>query len=457
MAFFMEKFLKKLQEIRENKTIKNKIIFTLLMLAVYRLLVFIPVPFVNITTMMSKTLEASAGGSGLSYFLMLLGGSLHQFSIIAVGLAAYINASIIMQLLGSVIPHLEELTEQGEAGQQRIAQYTRYLSVPLAFLQSIGMVFFINYLLWGNVISTSLPIVVLSALTMTIGSVLLMRIGELITEKGVSNGVSLLIFASIVSGIIQKVYSSISGSDSMFGVIIFMLIIVLVLIFLSIFILKSIKEIPVIYARRGKVQESSSLPIPMNPVGMVPIIFSIAFVSFPYLMSKLITQFQPMNLKLVAIANWIEINLNIYSQQPGILAILLYFVLIIVFTFFYTLIVFSPEKISDNIQKRGGFVPGIRPGKETAKYINGILMHLCLRGGVGLGLIGIYSYVLSYIPFVQDLVQSLGSLPMIVTGSWVIIIVGVVQDIDGKVKSDMLMQKYDTIDLTHVDKNIRGL
>lgn len=453
----MEKFLKKLQEIRDNKTIKNKIIFTLLMLAAYRLLVFIPVPFVDISALMTKTLEASAWGSGLSYFLMLLWGSLDQFSIIAVGLAAYINASIIMQLLGSVIPHLEELTEQGEAGQQRIAQYTRYIAVPLAFLQSIGMVFFINYLLWGNVIDTSLPNLLMSSFVMTVGSILLMRIGELITEKGVSNGISLLIFASIVAGMTQKIYSSVSGSDSVVGIILFMLVIVLVLIFLSIFILKSIKEIPVIYARRGKVQESSSLPIPMNPVGMVPIIFSIAFVSFPYLMSKLITQFQPMNLKLVSIANRVEMNLNIYSQQPGILAILLYFVLIIVFTFFYTLIVFSPEKISDNIQKRGGFVPGIRPGKETAKYINGILMHLCLRGGVGLGLIGIYSYVLSYIPFVQDLVQSLGSLPMIVTGSGVIIIVGVVQDIVGKIKSDMLMQKYDTIDLTHVDKNIRGL
>jgi preprotein translocase subunit SecY len=221
----------------------------------------------------------------------------------------------------------------------------------------------------------------------------------------------------------QKIYSSVAGTSNVLGIIIFMLVIVLVLIFLSIFILKSVKEIPVIYARRGKVQESSSLPIPMNPVGMVPIIFSIAFVSFPYLLSKLITQFQPMNTRLVGIANRVEANLNIYSQQPGILAVVFYFILIVAFTFFYTLIVFSPEKISDNIQKRGGFVPGIRPGKETAKYINGILMHLCLRGGIGLALIGVYSYILNYIPFIQDLVQSFGSLPVVVTGSGVIIIV----------------------------------
>lgn len=445
----MEKFLKKLQEIRENPSIKKKIMFTFAMLALYRLLVFIPVPFVDITTLMAKTINT--GDSGVGYFLMLLWGSLDQFALIAVGLAPFINASIIMQLLGSVVPKLEELTEQGESGQQKIQQYTRYLSVPLAFLQSIGMVFFINYLLGGNVISTTPLNLIATAFTMTVWSVLLMWIGELITEKGISNGTSLLIFASIVSGITQKIYSSMAWSNNFIGVTIFMLIIVFGLVLLSIFILKSIKEIPVIYARRGRVEESSSLPIPMNPVGMVPIIFSIAFVSFPYLLSKLITQFQPMNTKLVGMANWIEANLNIYTQQPGIPAIILYFILIIVFTFFYTLIVFSPEKIADNIQKRGGFVPWIRPGKETAKYINWILMHLCLWWGAGLAFIGIYSYLLNYIPFIQTLVQSLGSLPVVVTGSGVIIIVWVVQEIMNKVKADMLMQRYDKIDLNSLN------
>ena len=218
----MEKFLKKLQELRENPSIKKKIIFTLVMLAVYRLLVFIPVPFVDITELMARTINT--GDSGIGYFLMLLWGSLDQFALIAVGLAPFINASIIMQLLGSVVPKLEELTELGETGQQKIQQYTRYLSVPLAFLQSIGMVFFINYLLGGNVISTAPLSLIVTAFTMTVGSVLLMRIGELITEKGISNWISLLIFASIVAGITQKVYWSMSGSDSIIGVIIFMLV-----------------------------------------------------------------------------------------------------------------------------------------------------------------------------------------------------------------------------------------
>ncbi|NOZ43841.1 MAG: preprotein translocase subunit SecY [bacterium] len=373
----MKKTLQKIQDIFENKTLMKKIGFTLLMLALYRLLVIIPVPFVNVSTLMDATINAN---SGVGYFVMLLGGSLKNFSIVAIGLAPFINASIILQLLSAVVPKLEELTELGEQGQIKIQQYTRYLTVPLAFLQGIGMVFFINHLLGGNVIDTSPFNIVLTSLSMTVGSILIMWIGELITEKGVSNGISLLIFASIVAGITQKVYGNLAGgSGDFWGVLVFMLALVLVLILLSIFILKSVKEIPIIYARKGKVEETSILPIPLNPVGMIPIIFAIAFVTFPYLLGKVFAQVNPSNLKLVGFSNWVEANLNIYSQNPSSWVIALYFVLIVGFTFFYAMIQFSPEKIADNVQKRGGFIPGIRPGKETAKYINQILMHLCLR------------------------------------------------------------------------------
>lgn len=434
-------FMKKLQDIFTNKHIRKKILFTLAILAIYRLLVIVPVPFVDISELVQQTLNAS----GLGYFVMLLGWSLENFSIIAVGLAPFINASIIMQLMSAVIPQLEELTEQGEVGQQKIQQYTRYLTFPLAFLQGLGMVYFINYLLGGAVIDTSIGTVLLTAFSMAIGSMIIMRLWELITEKGIANGISILIFSSIVAGITQQVSVTISGASSFFGILLFMLVIVVGLILLSIFILRSMKEIPVVYAKQGKVQETSILPIPLNPVGMIPIIFAIAFITFPYMLGRLIIQFQPMNTKLVGIANWIEVNLNIYAQQPAIFAIILYFLLIVIFTFFYTMIVFSPEKMADTIQKRGGFIPGIRPGEETSKYINGILMHLCLWGGAWLAAIGIYSYVLNYIPFIQDIVLSLGSLPVVVTGSWVIIIVWVVQDIFNKVSADLLMSKYDEV------------
>jgi preprotein translocase subunit SecY len=175
------------------------------------------------------------------------------------------------------------------------------------------------------------------------------------------------------------------------------------------------------------------------------------------LISKMVVQFQPMNTKLVSMANRIEANLNIYSQQPWTWAIVFYFALIIIFTFFYTLIVFSPDKMADNIQKRWWFVPWIRPGKETSAYINKILMHLCLRGGWWLAMIGIYSYVLNYIPFIQNLVQTLWSLPVVVTWSGVIIIVWVVQDIISKVETELIMQKYEKYDTNAVNKSLRDL
>lgn len=445
----MKKVTKKIAAIFENKSLLKKIGFTLLILAVYRLLAQIPVPFVNLEALMSQTANIDSGGLG--YFLMLLWWTVENFSLIAIWLAPYINASIIIQLLSSVVPHLEELSEQGEAWQKKIQQYTRYLTVIFWFVQGIGMVFFINYLLGGNMIDTSMSNLLLAWFSMCVGGVLLMRLWELITEKGISNGVSILIFASIVSGIVKSVYSNFTATSSVWGMLLFMLVIVVWLILLSVFILKSMKEIPVIYARKGKVQETSVLPIPMNPVGMIPIIFAIAFVSFPYLLSKMLMWASPANMKFDAIAKWIEANLNIYTQNPWYLAILLYFAFIVIFTFFYTLIVFSPDKISDNIQKRGWFVPGIRPGKETSIYINKILMHLCLWWGVGLAVIGVYSYVLNYIPFIKDVAQSLWSLPVVVTGSGVIIIVGVVQELLTKVDTELVMKKYETFDDSKLD------
>ncbi len=455
MCLTMKKLKKTLKSLWTNKSLRKKILFTLWILVLYRLLVHIPVPFADVNILHNAI--ATTTDSWLGYFLMLLWWSLTKFSFIAIGLAPYINASIIMQLLGAVVPSLEKLTEEGEAGQQKISQYTRYLSVPLAFFQGIGMVYFMNYLLGQSVISTDISTLLLAGFVMMVGGTMLMWLGELITEKGVTNGISVLIFASIVSGITSSVYGSLSSASNFWTMLLFMLVIVVGLILLSIFILKSIKEIPIIYARKGNVKESSTLPIPMNPVGMIPIIFAIAFVSFPYLLGKMIMQFQPANEKLMAIANWTEINLNIYSQDPWLFAIFLYFVLIVVFTFFYSLITFSPDRMSDNVQKRGGFIPWIRPGKETAGYINSVLMHLCLWGGVGLGLIGVYSYLLQYIPFIQDIVTSVWGLPVVVTGSGVIIIVGVVQDIINKVQTDMIMEKYEKFDVSSVNKSLSEL
>lgn len=425
-----------------NPVLRRKLLITIGLLFLYRLLVRIPVPFADVGAILNAT--GQAGNSALGYFAMLLGGSLENFSIIAVGLAPYINASIMMQLLWSLVPQLEELQEEGEAGQKKIAQYTRWLSIPLAFVQGIGMVYFINQILWGAVIDTSnTSILLLSAFALTVGSVLLMWIGELITEYGLSNGISLLIFASIVSGISSSLGGSIATSSNPWQFVLFVLFIVLVLIVLSVLLIKTIKEIPIVYAKQWKVQQTSMLPFPLNPVWMVPIIFAIAFTSFPYLAAQMITKIGSDTNWVLTIAEWIEANFNIYVQSPSWYVTLFYFLLIIFFTFFYAIIQFNPEKIADNIQKRGGFIPSIRPGIETVNYINKILMHLCLWGGIGLGLLGIYSYLMNYIPFIQNLIQSLGSIPVIVTGSGIIIVVWVVQELMNKIQSEMVMSKYD--------------
>lgn len=439
----MQVFFQYIQDMIANKAVRKKLIFTLAILALYRLLVYVPVPFVDISTWASSTIQ---GGGWLEYFAMLLGGTLEQFSVIAVGLMPYINASIIMQLLTAVIPALEELQEQGEQGTQKIQQYTRWISFPLAFLQSIGMVYFINYLLGGNVIATDVGTLLLTAFSLAVWSIILIWLGELITENGISNGISILIFASIIAGITSQTYTYVgsSGSD-LLNVILFMLVIVLGLVILSVLLVKTRKDIPVVYARQWSVEETASLPIPLNPVGMIPIIFAIAFTTFPYLVSQIVINTGTQNVMLQNAARWIEINFNIYTQQPGWIVILFYFVLIIVFTFFYALITFNPERIADTIQKRGGFIPGIRPGEETANYLNSILMHLCFWWGAGLGIIGIYTYILSYIPLIQQAAQSIGSIPVIVSGAGVIIIVWVVQELVTKINAELLMERYDRI------------
>lgn len=432
-----------LQNLFTNPILRKKLIYTLIGLAIYRLLVVIPVPFANIDILVAQTQQAA---EGLGYFLMLFGGSLDNFSIVAVGLGPFINASIIIQLLTVVIPHFEELQELGEQWSKQLQVYMRYITFPLAFVQSIGMVFFINSLIGGLIDTSSWTTVLFAAFIMAVGSMIILFLADWITEKGITNGTSLIIFASIIAGVTTQLFSSFSAVTGVSGFVsmfLFIAIIFGLLVFLSIFILKSLKEIPVIYARQGKIQETSKLPIPLNPVGMIPIIFAMAFISFPYVASQLVTKFGYPSDFVRYWAGWIELNLNIYVEKPSIYAIILFFLLVVFFTYFYTLITFNPDKIADNIQKRGGFVPGIRPGNETAQYIKWVINHLSLWWGAGLWLLGIFTYILHYIPLVQDFATQVGSIPVIITGSGIIIIVWVVQQVMDKIQTEVLMSKYD--------------
>jgi len=424
-----------------NPVLRSKLLFTIAMLALYRLFVHIPVPFADVSVIMGATGQIS--NQAIGYFAMLLWWSLENFSIVAVGLAPYINASIMMQLLGSLVPKIEELQEQGEQWQKIISQYTRLLSIPLAFVQGIGMVYLINEIIPGAIVTSDITVLLWSAFAMTVWSVMLMWIGELITEYGIANGTSILIFSSIVAGLWWSILNSVTTTAKPFQYVIFVLVVILILVLLSVLLIKTLKEIPIIYARQGKVQQTSVLPFPLNPVGMVPIIFAIAFASFPYLISQIILKLGTNTHWVARGAEWIDVNFNIYVQNPSMLVIVFYFALIIFFTFFYAIIQFNPEKIADNIQKRGWFIPSVRPGIETVQYINKILMHLCFWWGLGLGVLGIYNYVINYIPFIQQIVQSVGSIPAIVTWSGIIIVVWVVQELINKIQSEMVMGKYD--------------
>ncbi len=431
------------KEIWYSQSLRKKLLFTLALLIIYRFLVVIPVPFVNIDILMERI---STNAWGLATFFALFGWTLRKFSIIAVGLIPFINASIIMQLLTAVVPSLEELQEQWEVWYMQIQRYTRWLTVPLAFLQSIWMIFFINYIFWWNLINISVTNVLLAAFVMTVGTILLMWLWEIITEKGISNGISIIIFSSIVAGLTWKLWwFLLSAGTEILAIIILMLAIVISLIILSILLIRTIKEIPIIYARHWKIEETAVLPIPLNPVGMIPIIFAMAFVSFPYMISEFMLKLNISNSILRSIAEWISTNLNIYSQTPSLIAVWIYFVLIVLFTFFYTFIVFSPEKLAETIQKRWWYIPWIRPWEETAKYLTGVLLHLCFWWGLGLGFIGIYTYILGYIPFVQNAIVSIWTLPILVSGAGIIIIVGVVQEIINKINSEILMERYERI------------
>ena len=297
--------MEQLRKIFTNPVLRRRIRWTFGLLALYRLLVFIPVPFADIDVLVNFT---NLKNSSLSYFALLLWWTLDKFSLLAVWLAPYINASIIMQLLNGVIPSLEAMQEEWEQGQKRIGQITRRLTFPLAFLQGIGITYFINYYLGGNAISLSFGTIALVALVMAFGSMLLVWIGDLITEHGIGNGTSMIIFASIVSGISSSLYSSIWSADNRLSITLFILIFIIILVVLSIFLIKTLKEIPVIYARQGKVQQTSTLPFPLNPVGMVPIIFSIAFVSFPYLITQLIAKFG-------GSTQWLKGDSAVYKQD----------------------------------------------------------------------------------------------------------------------------------------------
>ena len=407
--------------------IRKKILITALILIIFRFVAHIPAAGIDRTS-----LQALFSGSPLLSLLdVFSGGTLANFSIMALGLNPYINASIIFQLLTYVIPSLEELQKEGEYGQEKLNQYQRYLTIPLAAVQAFAM----YSLLKSQGIITNLSSLDLIALvlTMTAGTVLAVWFGELITEYGITNGISLMIFAGIVARLPISLGQSLSifQPEDSIKIITFLILSVLI-VSVVVFMNEATRKIPISYARRGTKYSpvsSSYLPLRLNQAGVIPIIFAVSLVLLP----SLFTQFASAvsNPKIASIAQ----TLTKYFQPKSLIYNIVYFILVVGFTYFYTAVVFNPEKISENLQKNGGFIPGIRPGMQTAKYLSFILNRITLVGAVFLGLIAILPSLFQ---------KAIGVANLAIGGTGILIVVSVVLEITRELEAQLVMKKYDT-------------
>lgn len=423
-------------QIWKSKDLRNKILFTLGIVLVYRLMTHITVPEVN-REALAYVFEKN---SLLGAFSLLTGGSAENFSIALMGLSPYINASIIIQLLTVIVPRLEEISKEGDQGRKRLNRYTRWLALPLAFLQSYGMIALINSQAQVEIIPNmnDLTVILPIMLSVTVGTIALMWLGEMISEKGIGNGTSIIIFAGIVASIPPVVGPSLKLAQAeperllpFLAIVLFSFLFTLLVVLFT----EGQRRIPITYAGqrgRGKA-EQSFLPIRINQAGMIPIIFAVSLITFPSIIGQfLLYADSPWVKKLGELATT---QLNTQSWTYTIL----YFFLVIGFTFFYVSIVFKPEEVAENIQKRGGFVPGLRPGKETADYLSKVSNRLNLFGGTMIAFVGV-------LPIVIQLVFSelnMGGIPTLISGAGIIIIVGVVLDLNRQINAQLLTHHYE--------------
>ncbi len=416
--------IKSLKSVFDNKSIRKKIIATLLLVLVYKVLSVVPVYGVD-TTRLQAVMDANAG---LSFFSALMWWGLSQFSIILMWLSPYINAMIIIQLLWVIVPKIWDLQKEWEQGQKKITKMTRWLTLPLAFVQSYGMIVLLNTLAWGTIIDTTDTSTVLTAMTIvTAWTIFLLWLWELMTENGIGNGISIIITAWVLSAVPWTVmnYFNVWNYSLFAGLLLATLVIIYVIIKFT----EGNRRIPVIYTRTGR-EEKSYFPIRVNQAGMVPIIFAISLVTFPSIIGQLMSSSTSDTVAKI----W-NILLEYFSMQnPSWLFILLYFLLVIWFSFFYVSITFNTENISESIQKRWGYIPGVRPGKETADYLQRVSARLNLFWGWFLALIAVLPYIMSKIMW--------QTVDFIVSGAWLIIIVSVILDVIRKVDAEVKMHDY---------------
>lgn len=410
------------------KEIRTKIIATLLLVLVYKFLSVIPVPGAD-TSAISAILENDKN-QGLAFFSALMWGWLANFSIILMGLSPYINAVIIIQLLGVIIPKIGDLQKEGESGQRKITKMTRWLTLPLAFAQSYGMIYLMNQLAGGTIIDTTNTSTVLMAMTIiTWGTIFLMWLGELMTEKGIWNGISILITAGVLAAVPGTIMGHLGQAD--YVLFTGLLLATIFVIYVIIKFTEGNRRVKLVYTRSGT-DEVSYFPIRVNQAGMIPIIFAVSLITFPSILGQILSQ--STGDKAREIGTILTTHFDFWN--PSWYFIIGYFLLVLGFSFFYVSITFNTQQVAENIQKRGGFIPGKRPGSETAEYLAKVSNHLNLFGGGFLALIAVLPYIVSKVFFQGTTID------FIIPAAGLIIIVAVILDIVRKVDSEMKMFDY---------------
>ncbi|MBD3247952.1 preprotein translocase subunit SecY [Candidatus Falkowbacteria bacterium] len=421
--------ISKISQIWRARDLRKNIIFVLLMLAIFRFAAHIPIPNVNVDAL--RDLFSSSQILGL--LNIFSGGGMQNFSIVMMGIAPYITASIIFQLLAMVIPALEEMQKE-EAGRQKINMWTRWATVPLAALQSISMITLLrrsSYEILGDVSSFDLFSMVV---VITAGTVFLMWLGELISEKNIGNGISLLIFAGIVSSLPQAIQQTVVTYDSskLFTIISFIAISIITIIGV-VFINEGQRKIPIQHARQIRGNRSyggtaTHLPLRVNMAGVIPIIFAIALVTFPATIAQFFR-----NARTEWIASFSEWVIEILNNQ--LIYGLSYFALVFAFTYFYTEVIFHPDRIAENLQRQGAFIPGIRPGSNTRDYLAYTVHRIVFVGALFLAVIAILPLIMRYFTGTQSLA---------IGGTSLLIVVSVVIETVKQIESQLTMREYES-------------
>jgi preprotein translocase subunit SecY len=414
--------------------LRRKILFTLGLLVVFRMAAHVPVPNVD-----HKALTSVLNSNNLLQMLNIFsGGSLQNFSIVAMGVYPYITSSIVMQLLVPIIPRMEELSKEGEYGRNKINQYTRILTVPLALVQGYGQMLALNNFSTVKVFSnfglfsgpTFFPTITV-LVSLTAGTILAMWLGELITENGVGNGISLIIFAGIVARLPTLLGQQISAGNVLFLIV--MAIIAVGVIFAVVFMSEGQRRIPVQYAKRIRGNrmyqgQSTHIPLRVNSAGMIPLIFAASIVILPGTVSTYF--FAASQSWLRNAAHWIYNNISSTGWEYW----LIYFILVVGFTYFYTAVTFQQQNLPETLQKNGGFIPGHRPGKMTERYLNQVLTRITLAGALFLAVIAVMPFFISKATNINTFTFS---------STAVLIVVGVAIDTMKQLEAQLMMRQYE--------------